>query len=42
MSSGLRTNQTLEPEMRKWAGGHLDWGGPPLSSSRQSCLETGL
>lgn len=25
MSSGLRTNQTLEPERRKWAGGRLDW-----------------
>ena len=42
MSSGLRTNQTLELERRKWAGGRLDWGGPPLSSSHQSCLETGL
>ena len=41
MSSGLRTNQTLELERKKWSGGRLDWGGPPLSSSRQSCLKLG-
>ena len=41
LSSGLRTNQTLELERKKWSGGRLDWGGPPLSSSRQSCLKLG-
>ena len=42
MSSGLRTNQTLDPERRKWAAGRLDFGGPPLSPSRRCCLEPGL